>query len=82
MVFGQLVMSVQFCAEAHCTALRLQATHTNRPKPGPSRAQARLLEIWKSGTWKSGIWDPKKVKNKKSQNPTPFCPKGRQSLDE
>ena len=26
----------------------------SQPKPGPSLAQARFLEIWKSGTWKSG----------------------------
>merc|ERR1712167_488002 len=37
-----------------------------RPKPGPARpgpslAQARFLEIWKSGAWKPGNLDSKKI---------------------
>ena len=31
------------------------------PSPGPSRAQARFLQIWKSGTWKSGNLGSKKI---------------------
>jgi len=46
-----------------------------RPKPGPRLAQARFLEIWKSGTWKFGIQI-----RKQESTPTPgfgfaLCPK-------
>ena len=40
-------------------------------QPGPSLAQARFLEIYKSGTWKSG----KSKNSQNSQNQNPCRPK-------
>ena len=50
------------------------------PQPGPS-GWAHLGPKWvgPSGP-KPEIWDPKKSKNKNSQNQNPFCPKCRQGF--
>ena len=41
--------------------------------------ESENFEIWGPGN--PEIWGPKNQKNKKSQNPNPFCPKCRQGLD-
>ena len=67
---------------------KVQARHTlaqpgpSPAQPGPSLAQARFLEIWKSGNlemWELGI--SRNPKNQNSQNQKPFFPKSRQGLD-
>ena len=46
---------------AKFSKLRAQARAQAGPKPGPCRAQARFLEIWKSGAWKSGNLGSNKI---------------------
>ena len=63
---GAKLTLAQAQAQAQALGARAQARAQAGPKLGPSSAQARFLEIWKSWTWKS--WNLDSPKNKNREN--------------